>query len=224
MPEKAVVLLSGGLDSTTLLYLAHSKGLELFALSFVYGQKHDKELECAKWHVRNLAIAKHYIVNLPFTPWDISSLTGTGSEIEKGDLARDSAPNTYVPARNMVFLSIAASIAESVGARYLYIGVSETDYSGYVDCRESFIQAMQQAINAGTERRLIGGEPLEICAPFLHQTKAEEILLGTRLGVPYAHTWSCYRGGEQPCGECDSCLLRARAFRAAGVEDPVLNV
>ena len=183
MAEKAVVLLSGGLDSTTALYCAHRAGYELYALSFLYGQLHDRE---------------------------------------SGNLERDTTPNTYVPARNMVFLSIAASIAESVGARYIYIGVSEADYSGYVDCRAAFIEAMQRAINEGTERCLTGGVPIEICAPFLHKTKAEEIALGVSLGVDYAHTWSCYRGGEHPCGVCDSCLLRARAFATVGVEDPLL--
>ncbi len=222
MAEKAVVLLSGGLDSTTALYWAHRAGYELYALSFLYGQLHDRELRCARWHAAHLGVKKHYEVDLSFTAWDTSALTNGAKPIESGNLERDTTPNTYVPARNMVFLSIAASIAESVGARYIYIGVSEADYSGYVDCRAAFIEAMQRAINEGTERRLTGGVPIEICAPFLHKTKAEEIALGVSLGVDYAHTWSCYRGGEHPCGVCDSCLLRARAFATVGVEDPLL--
>ena len=223
MATKAVVLLSGGLDSTTALYLAHSRGLELYAVSFVYGQLHDKELQCAQWHAQHLSVKKHFIIDLSFTAWDTSSLThnAAGNTIEAGDLQRKQAPNTYVPARNMVFLSIAASVAESVGAQYIYIGVSETDYSGYVDCRESFIEAMQTAINQGTERRLINHTPSEICAPFLHFNKAQEIHLGLQLGVDFAHTWSCYRGDSHPCGQCDSCLLRARAFAEAGVPDPL---
>ena len=193
MATKAVVLLSGGLDSTTALYLAHSRGLELYAVSFVYGQRHDKELQCAQWQAEHLQVKKHYVIDLSFTAW----------------------------ARNMVFLSIAASVAESVGAQYIYIGVSEADYSGYVDCRESFIKAMQCAINEGTERKISSGTPIEICAPFLHANKAEEVIMGVQLGVDFSHTWSCYKGGEHPCGQCDSCLLRARAFAEAGVPDPL---
>ena len=223
MATKAVVLLSGGLDSTTALYLAHSKGLELYAVSFVYGQRHDKELQCAQWQAEHLQVKKHYVIDLSFTAWDTSSLThnAAGNNIEVGNLQRVEAPNTYVPARNMVFLSIAASVAESVGAQYIYIGVSEADYSGYVDCRESFIKAMQAAINQGTERKIINGTPIEIYAPFLHANKAEEVIMGVQLGVDFSHTWSCYKGGEHPCGQCDSCLLRARAFAEAGVPDPL---
>ncbi len=220
--EKAVVLLSGGLDSTTVLYLARREGYELYALSFLYGQLHDRELNCARWHAAHVGVKKHYEVDLSFTAWDTSALTNESQTIEAGDLQRTQTPNTYVPARNMVFLSIAASIAESVGARYIYIGVSEADYSGYVDCRAAFIEAMQHAINEGTERKLSHGMPIEIRAPFLHQTKAQELLLGKELEVDYAHTWSCYRGGATPCGQCDSCLLRARAFREAGMTDPLL--
>ncbi len=221
MADKAIVLLSGGLDSTTALYLAHREGYELYALSFLYGQLHDRELLCARWHAAHLGVKKHYEVDLSFTAWDTSALTNEAKTIEEGNLERTTTPNTYVPARNMVFLSIAASIAESVGARYIYIGVSEADYSGYVDCRAAFIEVMERAINEGTERRLTAGSPMEIRAPFLHKTKAEEIALGVSLGVDYAHTWSCYHGGDHPCGVCDSCLLRARAFAMAGVEDPL---
>lgn len=224
MTKKAIVLLSGGLDSTTALYLAHSKGLDLYALSFIYGQRHDKELECAKWHAEHLKVKQHFIVDLSFTAWDTSSLTvnASGNAIETGDLHRKHAPNTYVPARNMVFLAVAASVAESVGAQYIYIGVSEADYSGYVDCRESFIKAMQAAINEGTERQLTHNTPIEVCAPFLHLNKADEVRMGSALGVDFAHTWSCYHGNAHPCGQCDSCLLRARAFAEAGMTDPLI--
>jgi len=224
MATKAVVLLSGGLDSTTVLYLAHSLELELYVVSFIYGQLHDKELQCAKWHAEHLQVKKHYVIDLSFTEWDVSSLThnAAGNSIEAGSLQREKTPNTYVPARNMVFLSIAASVAESVGAKYIYIGVSEADYSGYVDCRETFVKAMQDAINEGTERKLINGTPIEIRAPFLHLKKAEEIRLGMQLGVDFAHTWSCYKGGDHPCGVCDSCLLRARAFAELGLSDPLV--
>ena len=193
MATKAVVLLSGGLDSTTALYLAHSKGLELYALSFIYGQLHDKELQCAQWHAQHLGVKKHFVIDLSFTAWDTSSLThnAAGNAIEAGNIQRKHAPNTYVPARNMVF-------------------------------RESFIKAMQAAINQGTERRLINNMPIEICAPFMHLNKAQEIHLGLQLGVDFAHTWSCYRGDSHPCGQCDSCLLRARAFAEAGIPDPLI--
>lgn len=220
--KKAVVLLSGGLDSATALYLAKSQGYEIEALSFVYGQKHDKELQCARKIAQAAGVLSHRVVELNLAQWGGSSLTDTALDIPEGDDRSTEIPNTYVPARNMVFLSVAASLAEASGARSIFLGVSQVDYSGYVDCRESFVQAMENAINAGTVCAVEHNDPIHIHAPFLHKTKAEEIQLGIELGVPFQYTWSCYQGGKVPCGSCDSCLLRAKAFAEAGYEDPAL--
>lgn len=221
--KKAIVLLSGGLDSSTALYVARSQGFdELYALTFEYGQKHKRETDCARTLAKKAGVKEHKIVRLLLNQWGGSSLTDEQMEIGDGNTERTDIPDTYVPARNMVFLSVAASYADALGVTDIFIGVSETDYSGYVDCRKEFIRAMEEAVNLGT---ILGAEKkqrITIHAPFLHMTKAEEIRLGTSLGVDFAQTWSCYRGGEKPCGSCDSCLLRARAFRQAGIDDPAL--
>ncbi len=223
MSKKAIVLLSGGLDSTTALYQAKSEGYEVYALTFLYGQKHDKELECAKNIAIKAGAKAHKIINIPLNSWDGCSLTDTKMEIEDGDINRTDIPDTYVPARNMVFLSIAASYADAMEITDIFIGVSEVDYSGYIDCRETFIKAMENAINEGTVLGVEQGKHITIHAPFMHMTKADEIKLGVSLGVDYGDTWSCYRGGDEPCGTCDSCLLRAAAFEAAGCKDPLTN-
>lgn len=221
--KKAVVLLSGGLDSSTALYLAKSQGYEIYALSFHYGQKHNKELEFAKQLAKEANVSEHKIVSINMNAWGGSSLTDEKRQVENGDINRTDIPDTYVPARNMVFLSVAASYAESIEAQHIFIGVSEVDYSGYVDCRMEFIQAMENAINLGTVMGAEKGKPIKIHAPFVTMTKAEEIKLGMELNVNYALTWSCYKGEEKPCGVCDSCLLREKAFKEAGYNDPLLN-
>ncbi|MDR0983349.1 MAG: 7-cyano-7-deazaguanine synthase QueC [Culturomica sp.] len=222
--KKAIVLLSGGLDSTITLYLAKSQGFdEIYAISFRYGQKHSKELECACKTAKKAGVKEHKIVDIMLNQWHGSSLTDSTMEIGDGDINRTDIPDTYVPARNMVFLSIAASYADANDIEDIFIGISEVDYSGYVDCRENFIKAMEQAINAGT---LLGAEKhrhITIHTPFLHKTKADEIKIGEQLGVDFGDTWSCYRGGNKPCGTCDSCLLRADAFHKAGVKDPLVS-
>ena len=220
---KAVVLLSGGLDSTVALYLAKSRGFSIIALSFDYGQRHGRELEAAKNVAKRAGVTEHVIVSLNMNLWGGSSLTDKNIIVEDGDIDRKDIPVTYVPARNMVFLSVAASVAEANGAQDIFIGVSEVDYSGYVDCRQEFIDAMENAINLGTVMGAEKNMPIKIHAPFVNKTKAEEIRLGMKLGVDFSLTWSCYRGGEKPCGTCDSCLLRAKAFREAGYEDPALS-
>lgn len=217
---KAIVLLSGGLDSATALYLAKSQGFDIYALSFDYGQKHSKELNCARLLAKSAGVVAHHVVDLKLALWGGSSLTDNAMTINNGNVERTDIPDTYVPARNMVFLSVAASLAEAVGAQDIFIGVSQVDYSGYVDCRQSFITAMEAAINQGTVMGAEKGQHIRINAPFINMVKSEEIKLGTKLGVDYSHTWSCYKGGEKPCGTCDSCLLRARAFAEAGVADP----
>jgi len=222
MTKKAVVLLSGGLDSSVALYLAKSQGFELYALSFDYGQRHSRELEAAKAQAVKAGVAKHQVVSLKLSDWGGSSLTDSNIAVEKGDVDRTDIPATYVPARNMVFLSVAASLAEAIGAQDIFIGVSQVDYSGYVDCREEFIESMQETINKGTVMAAVQGKPITIHAPFVHKTKADEITLGMSLGVDFGLTWSCYNGGAKPCGVCDSCLLRAKAFAEAGFVDPSL--
>lgn len=217
--KRAVILLSGGLDSAVALWLVKSQGYELHTLSFDYGQRHDRELKAASL-LSDLAFAKsHKQVSINLGQWGGSSLTDKSIEIEDGNIDRTDIPLTYVPARNMIFLSIAASFAESIGAQDIFIGVSQVDYSGYVDCREPFLTAMQEAINKGTVMGAEKNQQIKIHAPFINKTKVEEIILGKELGVPFEHTWSCYRGGEKPCGCCDSCLLRAKAFDVAGVKD-----
>ncbi len=220
--KKAIVLLSGGLDSTTALYFAKSQGFdELYAITFLYGQKHDKELKSAQAVAKSVGVKEHKIVNLLLNQWHGCSLTDPDMDVKDGNAERQDIPDTYVPARNMVFLSVAASWADALDITDIFIGVSEVDYSGYVDCREEFIKAMEQAVNLGTVLGAEKKQHITIHAPFMHMTKADEVKLGERLGVDFGLTWTCYRGGDKPCGTCDSCLLRAKAFAEAGVEDPL---
>lgn len=223
--KKAIVLLSGGLDSSTALYVAKKEGFdELYALTFEYGQKHEREIRSACAIAKAAGVKEHKIVRLMLNAWKGSSLTDPEMTIKDGDVHRTEIPDTYVPARNMVFLSVAASYADALDITDLYIGVSEMDYSGYVDCREEFIRSMEQTINLGTVLGAEKKKKITIHAPFLHMTKADEVRWGKKLGVDFGQTWSCYRGREKPCGSCDSCLLRARAFAEAGYEDPLLNL
>lgn len=221
--KKAIVLLSGGLDSTTALYLAKKQGFELYAITFQYGQKHDKELQCARTVAKAAGVKEHKVVNLLLNQWHGCALTDPDMEIENGNIQRQDIPDTYVPARNMVFLSVAASWADALDITDIFIGVSEVDYSGYVDCREEFIRAMENAINLGTVLGAEKKQRITIHAPFMHMTKSEEVKLGMQLGVDLGLTWTCYRGGDKPCGTCDSCLLRSKAFEEADVKDPLIS-
>lgn len=222
--KKAIVLLSGGLDSSTALYVAKKEGFdELYALTFEYGQKHDREIRSASAIAKAVGVKEHKIVRLMLNAWKGSSLTDPDVVIQDGNADRTDIPDTYVPARNMVFLSVAASYADALDITDIFIGVSEMDYSGYVDCREEFIRSMEQTINLGTVLGAEKKQKITIHAPFLRMTKADEVKWGTELGVDFSLTWSCYRGGEKPCGTCDSCLLRARAFEEAGIVDPLVK-
>ncbi|MBC8060134.1 MAG: 7-cyano-7-deazaguanine synthase QueC [Clostridiaceae bacterium] len=219
--KKAVVLLSGGLDSTTALYLAKSEGYEVYSICFDYGQRHDKEIQCAKNIAEKAGVKDHVLVKTNMDAWGGSALTDKNIDIPEGDKNREGIPITYVPARNMIFLAYAASYAEVVGAQDIFIGVSQVDYSGYVDCRQEFIEAMENAINLGTVCAAVEGKKIKVRAPFMYMTKTQEVELGMSLGVDYSDTWTCYNGDEQPCGTCDSCLLRIKAFKEAGSKDPL---
>lgn len=219
--KKAVVLFSGGLDSLTALHLAKSQGFEVYAMSFDYGQRHDKELQVAKKAASACNVKEHKVVSLNMNAWGGSALTDENIQVPEHKNETSEIPVTYVPARNMIFLSVAASYAEAIGAQDVFIGVSQVDYSGYVDCRQEFIEAMEAAINKGTVCGAEEGKPIKIHAPFMHKTKAEEIQIGMDLGVDYSLSWTCYNGFEKACGVCDSCVLRLKAFEEAGFQDPV---
>ena len=222
MNQKAVILLSGGLDSATALYVALRQDKKIpICLSLHYGQLHERELAGAKKIATALQL-EHWIVPLAL-PWGGSALTDSEIALPKGRpeaVISKEIPATYVPARNSIFLSLAASLAETKGAGAIYFGANALDYSGYPDCRPEFIEAFENMILCGTKAG-VEGRSLQVVAPLLRLSKSEIIKLGTELGVPFEWTWSCYEGKEIPCGECDSCLLRAKGFREAGIEDPL---
>jgi 7-cyano-7-deazaguanine synthase len=220
---KAVVLLSGGLDSSTVLYQAKAEGYECYALSFDYQQRHRRELEAAKAIAQSVGVAEHQIVSFDLTCWGGSALTDTTLELPNDrTLAEMSAqiPITYVPARNTIFLSFALAYAEAIAAQRVYIGVNALDYSGYPDCRPDYIDAMQEVFRLGTKQGR-EGESIAIVAPLIHLKKTEIIQLGDRLGVPWERTRSCYTSEELACGVCDSCRLRLAAFAELGRNDPL---
>lgn len=219
MNKKAVVLLSGGLDSATTLFDSQDKGYQTFCLIFDYGQRHGKEILQAQKLAR-YAKSEYRVVKMSL-PWGGSALLDKRIALPKNRKDIDhqhKIPATYVPARNLIFLSFAASYAETVGARAIFIGANVVDYSGYPDCRPEFYQAFQLAMKRGLKAG-VGGRPIKIYTPLIHKTKAGIIRLGRKLKVPYQLTWSCYAGGKKPCGECDSCLIRARGFKEAGIID-----
>jgi len=220
MEKRAVVILSGGLDSTTCMGIAAAEGYALYALTFDYGQRHRIELEAAKRVAAHYRVREHRIARLDFLH-DIggSALTDPDIPVPTHGLS-DEIPVTYVPARNLLFLALAAAYAEVKGAEAIFIGVNALDYSGYPDCRPAFIEAMQEAIRRGTKAG-VEGHPIAIHTPLLHMTKAEIIRTGMKLGVPYHLTTSCYQGGDVACGVCDSCRLRIKGFQEAGARDPI---
>ncbi|MFH1360904.1 MAG: 7-cyano-7-deazaguanine synthase QueC [Candidatus Omnitrophota bacterium] len=222
--KKAVVLLSGGLDSTTTLYDAKAKGYRVRALIFDYGQRHKKEVRQAE-KIARLARCEYRVIKLPFS-WKGSALLDGKMSLPRGrnlkTISKKKIPSTYVPARNIVFLSIAASVAESWGARKIFIGANARDYSGYPDCRPEFFRAFAAVLTRGTKSG-VEHKAIKIETPLIHKTKEQIIRMGRRLGVPYQLTWSCYRGGQRPCGTCDSCLLRQKGFAQLNLKDPVLT-
>lgn len=225
--KRAVVLLSGGLDSATCLAIAKAKGFEVYAISFRYGQRHRLELERASEIAARAGVEKHTIIDIDLGKFGGSALTDPLLEIPKHqsvDEIDSGIPLTYVPARNTVFLSYALAWAEVLSANDLFIGVNALDYSGYPDCRPEFIQAFEAMANLATKAG-VEGSKLTVHAPLIHLSKAEIIEWGLRLGVDYSRTLSCYDPDEfgTPCGQCDSCLLRAKGFSERGIRDPALS-
>jgi queuosine biosynthesis protein QueC len=220
---KAVILLSGGLDSSTVLYQAKADGCECYAISFDYQQRHRNELESARQIAESAGVVEHQIVSFDLSLWGGSALTDNRLDlpqnrtIEKMD---ESIPITYVPARNTIFLSFALAYAETIAASKIYLGVNALDYSGYPDCRPDYIQAMEEVFRLGTKQGR-EGDPITIESPLIHLKKTEIIKLGNRLGVPWGLTWSCYAGEEKACGICDSCRLRLTAFAELELTDPI---
>jgi 7-cyano-7-deazaguanine synthase len=206
--KKAVVLLSGGLDSAVTLYWAIKKGYKCSALIFDYNQRHKKEILSAK-KIADICKVPYTVFNLNF-PWKGSSLLDKNVKIPVNKKIGKNIPSTYVPSRNIIFLSIASSYADVFGAHNIFIGANSIDYSGYPDCRESFLKSMQKTLNVGTKI----GKNFRINAPLLHLTKKQIISLGAKLKVPFDITWSCYAGGKTPCGVCDSCKIRNEAFNS----------
>jgi 7-cyano-7-deazaguanine synthase len=221
--KKAVVLLSGGLDSATAAAIAKYDGYDLYAISFDYGQRHSRELKSARAVGESLGVIGHLIISFDLRKIGASALT---DEIDvpldrAEDEMSESIPVTYVPARNTIFLSFALSYAESIGAEDIFIGVSQVDYSGYPDCRDEYIEAYENMANLATKAAVEGKSTFKIHTPLAHLSKAATIKRGLELGVDYSLTWSCYIGGEIACGRCDSCILRLAGFSDAGVKDPL---
>jgi len=227
--RKAVVILSGGLDSTTCMGFAKEAGYEIYPLTFDYGQRHRGEVENAKKVAAFYgADGRQHVIQLGFLrdfggsaltddSIDVPLASGGDANYREGE---SEIPVTYVPGRNLLFLSIAASFAEAVGAEAIYIGVNALDYSGYPDCRPAFIDKVNEVLGIATKAG-VEGRPIRIETPLIRLTKADIIREGMRMGVPYELTTSCYNGGAEACGECDSCRLRLKGFAEAGGKDPV---
>lgn len=216
----AVVLLSGGLDSTVCAAVARRDGARrLLAVTVDYGQRHRVELERAA-AVAGAFGAEHLVVGVDMGRWGGSALTDPTVDVPgAADAPGGAIPVTYVPARNLVFLSLAVGIAEVEAAGAVYLGVNALDYSGYPDCRPEFVDAFRAAAALALKRG-VEGDPVDVRTPLVHRTKAEIVRLGLELGAPLELTWSCYRGGPAPCGDCDACALRAKGFAEAGERDP----
>jgi 7-cyano-7-deazaguanine synthase len=234
--KQAVVLLSGGLDSAVTLYLAKKRGFSCHCLIFDYGQRHSREIESAK-RIARTAGCRYQVLKIQF-PWRGSSLldrkiaiprlknAAIGRYPAKGEdrqtSRRAEIPSTYIPGRNIIFLSFALSFAETIGAEIIFIGANAVDFSGYPDCRPEFYRAFNRVIATGTKAG-VKREEIKIKTPLILRTKAQIIRLGAQLGIPFELTWSCYQGGRRPCGECDSCHFRAKGFAAVGIPDPLLE-
>jgi len=223
-PPKAIVLLSGGVDSTTTLAIARSRGFDVYALTFRYGQRHAAEIEAAQRVAAAVGVTRHEVIAFDLRRFGGSALTGDLA-VPKGRALEEmtqAIPATYVPARNTIFLSFALAWAETLGASDIFIGVNHYDYSGYPDCRPEFIGAYQRMADLATKAGVEGRQRLTIHTPLIHMTKAEIVRTGLGLGVNYALTLSCYDPApEGACGRCDACALRLKGFGEAGVTDPI---
>ena len=220
---EAIVLLSGGLDSSTVLALAKERGYDVVALTFDYGQKHKRELNSSRKMARHFKAKEHIIVPLSLGELLRSSLTRESMSIPENRTKEEissGVPSTYVPSRNIIFLSIAASIAESRGAEAIFIATNSVDFSGYPDCTAEFLSAFQSTLDVGTKAGR-EGRGIRVEAPILMKSKGDIVREAIRLKVPMEDTWSCYKGGVKACGKCDSCLLRLRGFSEAGIRDPL---
>lgn len=228
--KKAIVLTSGGLDSTTALGIALSQGRACYPLGFDYAQRHRRELQAASKVVAHYAAKKanimtQYVVRIQGLDFSASALTNPLLELPKDreeEVMSSEIPVTYVPARNSIFLAIATAFAETLGADEVWTGFNAVDYSGYPDCRPAYVHAMEGALALGTKRG-VDGNPVRIVAPIITDTKAEIVKKALELGVPLEETWSCYAGESKPCGSCDSCRIRAAAFTVNGCLDPALT-
>jgi 7-cyano-7-deazaguanine synthase len=228
--KRCVVLLSGGIDSsTTLAYAVREKGYEAYAITYDYGQRHRIEIESAKKIVDLLGVNNHIIFPINLNLISVSALTREDISVPKDralkEITSGEIPITYVPSRNIIFLSIALSYAESMGIQDIFIGVNVLDYSGYPDCRPEFIKAFERMANIGTKMG-VEGKPFRIHTPLINKKKSEIIKLAYRLGLDLSLTVSCYNPDKdgRACGRCDSCLLRKQAFREAGIDDPTVYV
>lgn len=223
MNKKAVCLLSGGLDSCVTTFIAKDQGYDIYALSFRYGQRHAKELSCAKKVAQSVGAKEHIIFDVDLSKFGGSALLASSSKKIRDHALKGigkTIPSTYVPARNTVFLSLALAYAEAVDADVIFIGANAVDYSGYPDCRPEYITAFQKLAALATKRG-VQGKTVRIMAPLLALSKTEIVRTGVKLHVPFDMTWSCYRGDTKACGKCDSCVLRLKGFQDADVKDPI---
>ena len=222
MSARAIVLLSGGLDSATCLLIAREEGFEIFALSFDYGQRHRVELERARRLAARYGAREHRVVALDFPASSASALTDPSRAVPKDSLGEEAIPVTYVPARNTLFLAHAVAWGEAIGTGDIFIGANALDYSGYPDCRPDYLEAFQRMANLGTKAGAEKKLAFEIHAPLLQMTKGQIVTRAAGLGLDFGLTSSCYDPSDEgvPCGRCDSCLLREKGFREAGLADP----
>ncbi len=218
MKPKAVVLLSGGLDSATSAAQAIADGYDVIALSLYYGQRHKKELIAARQIAKHLGIQEHFVVDVNLSQWGGSALTDDAIEVPTSGVQSGVIPVTYVPGRNTVFLAIALSLAEAKEAEAIYLGINAVDYSGYPDCRPEYLEVYQHLATLSSKAGLEGKAP-RLVAPLVMDSKVDIVRRALKLGVPIAATWSCYQGGSEPCGVCDSCRIRDRALIEAGCPD-----
>src|SRR5712692_3262904 len=223
MVETAVVLLSGGMDSATALAMTTKEGNRVIGLTFDYGQRHRKEVDAAERIAKHFRVADHRIVIIDLSAIGGSALTDERIRVPEQrrieEIGRD-IPITYVPARNTIFLAYATGLAEATAAKSIVIAANQVDYSGYPDCRPEYYAAFREVARLGTKRG-VEGDVIEIRTPLIHMSKADIVRKGDELGVPWELTWSCYLGGARACGVCDSCQLRLKGFREAGVKDPL---